>query len=324
MLIIRIRPTAVGAAYHRGVTRRAVTYASYLKVTELLALQVERSGGPDGPEHDELLFIVIHQVYELWFKQLRHELRAVQAHARGGRHRHGAPPAQPGPEDPQDAGRPGRRPRDDDPAPVPLVPRPPRFGVRVPVGWLPPGRGDARAGATPRRSGPSRPGRRRAPRSRPPRPGRRSGILPGLPRPAWSRHCPPSRPSPTSGSRRSSSPSTAATRRRPRRGATRRPRRGRPGVALPARQDGRADHRDEARDRRLERRRVPARHALPPASRTSGRSAPACDGRPTPNRNPRDVATFPAARGRLRGDRTCPRGPPQRPRPVIPRNRWCP
>jgi tryptophan 2,3-dioxygenase len=62
------------------VTRRAVTYASYLKVPELLALQVERSSGPagSGPEHDELLFIVIHQVYELWFKQVRHELRGVQ------------------------------------------------------------------------------------------------------------------------------------------------------------------------------------------------------------------------------------------------------
>jgi tryptophan 2,3-dioxygenase len=60
------------------VTRRAVTYASYLKVPELLALQVERSSGPDGPEHDELLFIVVHQVYELWFKSLRHELLAVQ------------------------------------------------------------------------------------------------------------------------------------------------------------------------------------------------------------------------------------------------------
>ena len=61
------------------MTRRAVTYASYLKVSELLALQQPRSTGPDGsPEHDELLFIVIHQVYELWFKQLRHELRGVQ------------------------------------------------------------------------------------------------------------------------------------------------------------------------------------------------------------------------------------------------------
>jgi tryptophan 2,3-dioxygenase len=60
------------------VTRRAVTYASYLKVPELLALQVERSSGPAGPEHDELLFIVVHQVYELWFKSLRHELGGVQ------------------------------------------------------------------------------------------------------------------------------------------------------------------------------------------------------------------------------------------------------
>ncbi|MEA2613438.1 MAG: tryptophan 2,3-dioxygenase, partial [Chloroflexota bacterium] len=62
------------------MTRRAVTYASYLKVPELLALQVERSSRPDGagPEHDELLFIVIHQVYELWFKQVRHELLGVQ------------------------------------------------------------------------------------------------------------------------------------------------------------------------------------------------------------------------------------------------------
>ena len=48
----------------------AVTYGSYLKIDELLALQQPRSS---GPEHDELLFIVIHQVYELWFKQLLHE-----------------------------------------------------------------------------------------------------------------------------------------------------------------------------------------------------------------------------------------------------------
>src|SRR5690349_5214949 len=65
-------------AYHQLVTRRAVTYASYLRVPELLSLQVERSDGPDGPEHDELLFIVVHQVYELWFKSLRHELGGVQ------------------------------------------------------------------------------------------------------------------------------------------------------------------------------------------------------------------------------------------------------
>jgi tryptophan 2,3-dioxygenase len=49
----------------------ALTYSSYLQVDKLLALQQPLS---DGPEHDEMLFIVIHQVYELWFKELLHEL----------------------------------------------------------------------------------------------------------------------------------------------------------------------------------------------------------------------------------------------------------
>ena len=57
------------------MTDPAVTYASYLKIDELLALQQPRS---EGPEHDELLFIVIHQVYELWFKELLHELDRVR------------------------------------------------------------------------------------------------------------------------------------------------------------------------------------------------------------------------------------------------------
>jgi tryptophan 2,3-dioxygenase len=52
----------------------ALTYSSYLKIDELLSLQQPRSG---GPEHDEMLFIVIHQVYELWFKELLHELDRV-------------------------------------------------------------------------------------------------------------------------------------------------------------------------------------------------------------------------------------------------------
>src|SRR6476646_1701432 len=52
----------------------AATYASYLKIDELLSLQQPRSA---GPEHDETLFIVIHQVYELWFKELLHELDRV-------------------------------------------------------------------------------------------------------------------------------------------------------------------------------------------------------------------------------------------------------
>jgi tryptophan 2,3-dioxygenase len=58
-----------------GTTDRAVTYGSYLRVDDLLALQQPRSPGPD---HDELLFIVIHQVYELWFKELLHELDRVR------------------------------------------------------------------------------------------------------------------------------------------------------------------------------------------------------------------------------------------------------
>jgi tryptophan 2,3-dioxygenase len=50
----------------------AVTYGSYLRVDELLDRQSPRSD-----EHDEMLFIVIHQVYELWFKELLHEMRRV-------------------------------------------------------------------------------------------------------------------------------------------------------------------------------------------------------------------------------------------------------
>jgi tryptophan 2,3-dioxygenase len=51
-----------------------LTYSSYLRVDDLLDLQRPRS---DGPEHDEMLFIVIHQVYELWFKEILHEIDRV-------------------------------------------------------------------------------------------------------------------------------------------------------------------------------------------------------------------------------------------------------
>lgn len=53
----------------------ALTYNSYLGIDELLKLQKPIS---DGPEHDEMLFIVIHQTYELWFKQLIHEFKQAQ------------------------------------------------------------------------------------------------------------------------------------------------------------------------------------------------------------------------------------------------------
>jgi tryptophan 2,3-dioxygenase len=53
----------------------SVTYSNYLKVDQLLSLQEPRS---DPVEHDELLFIIIHQVYELWFKQMLWELDAIK------------------------------------------------------------------------------------------------------------------------------------------------------------------------------------------------------------------------------------------------------
>jgi tryptophan 2,3-dioxygenase len=48
-----------------------LTYGAYLQLTDLLDAQRPES---DPPAHDEPLFIVIHQVYELWFKLLLHEL----------------------------------------------------------------------------------------------------------------------------------------------------------------------------------------------------------------------------------------------------------
>ena len=51
-----------------------LTYTTYLKLPELLKLQQNQS---DPPEHDELLFIIIHQTYELWFKQLLHEFGKI-------------------------------------------------------------------------------------------------------------------------------------------------------------------------------------------------------------------------------------------------------
>ena len=55
----------------------AVTYTRYLQLDELLDLQRLRTAEGGDPEHDEMLFIVIHQVYELWFKQILWELDHV-------------------------------------------------------------------------------------------------------------------------------------------------------------------------------------------------------------------------------------------------------
>ncbi len=59
----------------------ALTYAEYLELEQLLALQRPRS---DPAEHDEMLFIVIHQVYEIWFKLVLHETDKLGRDLRGG------------------------------------------------------------------------------------------------------------------------------------------------------------------------------------------------------------------------------------------------
>ena len=55
-----------------------LTYNTYLKIPELLNLQRPLSSDPE--EHDETLFIIIHQVYELWFKQILHELDGINSY----------------------------------------------------------------------------------------------------------------------------------------------------------------------------------------------------------------------------------------------------
>lgn len=58
-----------------------LTYSSYLHLPDLLRLQQPRS---EPAEHDEMLFIVIHQTYELWFKQLLHEFEKVNRNFSAG------------------------------------------------------------------------------------------------------------------------------------------------------------------------------------------------------------------------------------------------
>jgi tryptophan 2,3-dioxygenase len=63
-----------------------LTYSSYLHLDQLLELQQPRS---DPPEHDEMIFIITHQAYELWFKLQLHELEKICHDFRDG-HLYGA------------------------------------------------------------------------------------------------------------------------------------------------------------------------------------------------------------------------------------------
>ena len=63
--------------------RDRLSYGGYLHLDRLLDAQRPVSGGTGGvPRHDEMLFIIQHQVSELWMKLMIHELRAVIAHVR--------------------------------------------------------------------------------------------------------------------------------------------------------------------------------------------------------------------------------------------------
>ena len=108
-----------------------------------------------------MLFIVIHQVYELWFKEILHELDHLERPAGAQRRRPRARHAQAHPHHPQGDGRPARHPGDDDPARVPLVPRPAGVRERIPVVPVPGAR--VRAGLEGREGAGALPGRERGP-----------------------------------------------------------------------------------------------------------------------------------------------------------------
>ena len=251
-----------------------VTYSGYLRLDQLLSAQQPRSS-----EHDEMLFIVIHQIYELWFKQLLHEFGKLQAELEAGSTTHAMRTLRRTLAILKIVVGPARRARDHDAHPVHPVPRLARHLERVRVGAVPragggagpPGPGDG--GAVParqRRTGahhggdvaavpvrllrplPGRPGLRRARRDQEPR---RQPAARGL--------------------RRDAAGAEEGLRRRHRRDRGVRapggPRRGHAGVALSPRQDGGADDRRPARHRRLGRLRLPAVHPRPrPPSPTYG------------------------------------------------------
>ena len=54
-------------------------YSSYLRLDQLLSAQQPASDAAGKPAHDEMLFITVHQAYELWFKQILHELKRIEA-----------------------------------------------------------------------------------------------------------------------------------------------------------------------------------------------------------------------------------------------------
>ena len=54
-------------------------YGTYLQLDRLLSAQAPLSAAAGRPAHDEYLFITVHQAYELWFKQILHELDRIES-----------------------------------------------------------------------------------------------------------------------------------------------------------------------------------------------------------------------------------------------------
>jgi tryptophan 2,3-dioxygenase len=70
-----VKATTTPAPVDRSARQAPLNYSIYLKLPELLELQQPRS---NPPEHDEMLFIVIHQTYELWFKLMLQEFEKIK------------------------------------------------------------------------------------------------------------------------------------------------------------------------------------------------------------------------------------------------------
>lgn len=54
-----------------------VYYGDYLELDKILSAQQLQSAKYGEPAHEEVLFIIVHQAYELWFKQILHELNSI-------------------------------------------------------------------------------------------------------------------------------------------------------------------------------------------------------------------------------------------------------
>ena len=63
--------------YSLTQSKKQLYYAEYLSLDRILDAQQLESGRNGPPAHDEMLFIIVHQAYELWFKQILWELDSV-------------------------------------------------------------------------------------------------------------------------------------------------------------------------------------------------------------------------------------------------------